>query len=379
MISIRKIKQAAGSHWHNIAGWRTNKKIVVFESDDWGSIRMPSKEVYNRLLKAGIRVDNCPFSKYDSLASDEDFIALFDVLSKHKDINDNYPILTANSVVANPDFQKIKSSGYKEYHYEFFTETLKKYPSHQNAFTLWKTGMDNNLFYPQLHGREHLNFSRWLKCLNENSKETIFAFENEMFGISTTISNESRRSYMAALDFETENDFIEQSNALKESQVIFENLFGYQSKSFIATNYTWSPKHEKELSSLEIKYLQGGRKQVLPIGEQTSEKNKLHILGEKNKYNQLYLVRNCYFEPSSSPGKDTVSSCLKQMETAFLWKKPAIIGTHRLNFIGAIVEQNRTATLKKFDFLLQKIIKSWPDVEFMTSDKLGEMIEKSKQ
>ena len=35
--------------FHNllsIPGWRTNRHIVVIESDDWGSIRMPSKEVY---------------------------------------------------------------------------------------------------------------------------------------------------------------------------------------------------------------------------------------------------------------------------------------------------------------------------------------------
>ena len=29
----------------NIPGWRTNRHIVVIESDDWGSIRMPSCEV----------------------------------------------------------------------------------------------------------------------------------------------------------------------------------------------------------------------------------------------------------------------------------------------------------------------------------------------
>lgn len=30
----------------NIPGWRTNRKVVVIESDAWGSIRMHSKEVY---------------------------------------------------------------------------------------------------------------------------------------------------------------------------------------------------------------------------------------------------------------------------------------------------------------------------------------------
>ena len=34
----------------NIKGWRTNRKIVVIESDDWGTIRMSSKEAFNSLL-----------------------------------------------------------------------------------------------------------------------------------------------------------------------------------------------------------------------------------------------------------------------------------------------------------------------------------------
>jgi hypothetical protein len=34
----------------NIPGWRTNRKIVVIESDDWGAICMASKEISDMLL-----------------------------------------------------------------------------------------------------------------------------------------------------------------------------------------------------------------------------------------------------------------------------------------------------------------------------------------
>ena len=37
----------------NKMGFHTERKIVVFESDDWGSIRMPSKEVFNHLMDLG--------------------------------------------------------------------------------------------------------------------------------------------------------------------------------------------------------------------------------------------------------------------------------------------------------------------------------------
>ena len=31
---------------YNMFGWRTKRHLVVIESDDWGTIRMPSREVY---------------------------------------------------------------------------------------------------------------------------------------------------------------------------------------------------------------------------------------------------------------------------------------------------------------------------------------------
>lgn len=39
------LKDTAKRHFLNLPGWHTRRKIVVIESDDWGSIRMPSKEV----------------------------------------------------------------------------------------------------------------------------------------------------------------------------------------------------------------------------------------------------------------------------------------------------------------------------------------------
>ena len=40
-----KLKQIISHNLLNIPGWRTKRKLVVIESDDWGAIRMPSKEI----------------------------------------------------------------------------------------------------------------------------------------------------------------------------------------------------------------------------------------------------------------------------------------------------------------------------------------------
>ena len=97
----------------NIPGTTTNKKIVVFESDDWGSIRMPSRSVYDSLQKQNLKPEIDPYLKYDSLANAQDMEALFEVLQSVKDKNNNPAIITANAVMGNPDFERIKKDNFR--------------------------------------------------------------------------------------------------------------------------------------------------------------------------------------------------------------------------------------------------------------------------
>jgi hypothetical protein len=61
---------------------------VVFESDDWGSIRMPSINSLNYLIKNGVDLnkgDSLRYNSNDTLATPADLSALFDILSSHRD------------------------------------------------------------------------------------------------------------------------------------------------------------------------------------------------------------------------------------------------------------------------------------------------------
>ena len=62
------------------------------------------------------------------------------------------------------------------------------------------------------------------------------------------------------------------------------------------------------------------------------------------------------------------------MEVAFLWRKPATISSHRVNYIGFLHSENRERSLKKLEELLSRMLKKWPDIEFMTSSELGDLI-----
>ena len=363
----------------NIPGWRTDRKIIVIESDDWGTIRMASKNSYDYFLEKKIPVDECPYSGNDSLESNQDIESLFEVLTSVKDKNGNHAVLTANNIVANPDFDKIKGSGFKQYFYEPFSVTLSRYPSHHRVMELYRQGIKQNIFRPQFHGREHLNIERWLKTLQSNDANAHLAFSQSMFTLHTERHPVHVNEFMDALDADSEEQLLAQTKILQEGLQLFEQLWGYTSDSFIAPCYIWSSAIEPVLAATGVKYLQGMVNQLQPVLQPGYQyKKKYHYQGQKNLQQQLYLIRNAFFEPTTNRRFDWVDDCLHRIEAAFRWKKPAIISTHRLNFLGFINPENRSENLPLFAQLLKSIIKRWPDAEFMSTDQLGNLMQQKK-
>ncbi len=368
--------QKSGRLVLNIPGWKTKRRIVVFESDDWGSIRMPSPEVYHRSLEAGYPVDKIAYERYDSLLSQDDLELLFDLLTTYKDSNGNHPIITANCVVANPDFEKIESSGFEKYHFEIITDTFKKYPKHRNNFILWMSGVDSGVFFPQFHGREHLNVRLFMDALSMGDKDAHWGFANRMPGSIPHGSKLKGNPFVESTRFSSEDDKKEKLSIILEGLDIFERLFGYRSKSIIPPNYIWSPDFDQPVFDAGVLFFQGIRKTREPVpGGNVIYHN--HFLGQRNRFGQLYLVRNAVFEPSlfRLGIKDPVRRCLSEISSAFLLNRPVIISSHRINFAGFIDKENRDRNLRLFRILIKEILRRWPNTEFLTSVQLGELIQ----
>ncbi|MBL7873744.1 MAG: hypothetical protein JNM78_19145 [Cyclobacteriaceae bacterium] len=361
----------------NIPGWRTNRKIVVFESDDWGSIRMPSVRAYESLKKLGVDMDSgdsMRFNQYDTLANQEDLVQLFETLHAHKDHHGKPVVFTAVSLVANPDFDKIRESDFTAYYYEPFTTTLTKYPNREGVFDTWKQGIQAQVFKPQFHGREHLHVSGWLKALQQGDKPTRLAFDEGMWGF--TNHHPTGFQYQAAFDVLELSDLKEQGRIIEDGLRLFNELFHNRATFFVPPNGPFNNSLEPVAASQGIKFMSASKIQFEALGEGKT-KRVLHYLGQRNMSNQVYITRNCFFEPSQE-GRDWVSTCLQEIKSAFMWRKPAVISTHRVNYIGALIPENRTRGLAFLNSLLRKIKMQWPDAEFMTSDQLGDLINRSR-
>lgn len=378
--SIRKVKRSVLLNWHNSKGWSTEKKYIIFESDDWGSIRTASPGAYQTLIRSGDNTDKDPFTKYDALASENDLKLLFEVLSEFRDYKGKHPVITANCAVANPDFDRIRESNFEYYYYEPFTETLKRYKTHRNCLKLWKEGIKNGLFFPQLHCREHLHIINWLNDLKNGDKNLRLAFTHNMISGASSFSNNNLFAYMDAFHYYGSKYDRLLEEIISDATTLFYKIFGYESRTFIACCYVWNSSLEKILVNHNIKYIQGSHYQLVPTGRGHGILDKKrHIIGETNKYGQTYLIRNCNFEPSLGGASDAVDLCLAQISNSFKWKRPATINTHRLNYVGYIDKSNRDNNLPLLKQLLIEIIKWWPDVEFITSAELGTIIKDNKK
>jgi len=370
---MNSLRSLIAPYYRNLRGWRTKRKIVVFESDDWGSINMPDPGVYNDFLKAGYPVDQNKYEKYDSLESNNDLELLFGLLSGFIDKNGNHPIITANCLVANPDFEAIRKNNFQEYSYELVTETFKKYPGKENGFQLWKQGHSAKVFKIQFHGREHLNIKLFIDALQKGDRDAHFSFERGKPGCVSRDGQYIGNIYVEATRFRTEKEKHDVAAILNDGLGIFRNLMGYASESIIPTNYLWSPDFDEITYKHGVKYNQGYRIIAEPGINGSSRIIHSHYLGKKNRYGQLYLIRNASFEPAFNESA-VVENCLYEIAAAFRLMKPAVISTHRINFAGSLVPDNRDRSLKQLNKLISLLLKRWPDVEFMASDALGEII-----
>ena len=367
------IKQTLLANLKNLPGTKTKRKLVVIYVDDYGSIRVRDKEAYRNLLKAGLAVDKTRYG-YDTLCTTEDLQMLFDVLTSVKDKNGHHAVFTPFANIANPDFEKIKASGFQQYYREPFTETLERMgKAYDGVYDLWRQGISEGIFRPEYHGTEHISVWKFMKALQEGHRSTMLSFENGSVCAPFFKDEPAIDHPTAVFDIVKASD----NEALKEDVRVglkmFEELLGYRAVQFTPGASIYSPLLHGALAENGIKSIHVERYKAYPLGEGKFVKSFLYT-GKKNKAGQRYIVRNCVFEPfldNGSHNTDAVAICLQNIEAAFCMHSPALISTHRVNFAGAIESTHRSQSLNDLRLLLTEIVKRWPDVEFVSGSQLS--------
>lgn len=371
MSLLYKIERKLAKNYVNFRGVSLHKKYVVFESDDWGAIRTPDKASYDRMLKAGIQMDTDYFDKFDSLESAKDLEELFEVLQSVKDSNGKPAVITSLAIMGNPAFERISANGKTHYEFETVLETYNRHPWTEQSFNLVKEGIKAGVYYPQFHGREHFNVKRWLKAISESTEKENIAFDNQAVIVSRMATDPKRFNldYFPAFDFDDYSEMNQLKVIMEDGLKLFVKTFGYNSVSFCPPCGIIHDDLFCTAAENGVMGIHSGQ-HFIPQGKGILPKRVDHFWGEKTINNQIYWRRNCTFEPAKNHNLDWVDSCLAEMEIAFRWGKPAVINSHRVNYIGTLDSFNREDTLRQLKRLLNEIVRRWPDVEFINSEQL---------
>lgn len=367
---IHRIKRTLVNHVKNIPGWRTQRKLVVFESDDWGSLRIGSTRQVHKLLQSGvIDAGANSYDRLDALESPEDMEMLFEVLQTVKDKNGSHAVFTPFVNPCNPDFEKIEANGFLSYHHESFDHTLCRY-NKGAALDFYRSGINEKIFLPEYHGREHVHVSSWMHALQQRNPLVLAGFNQEFAAVNIRPSLQFMEAFRPTYYFSAKEDLPALKTSILEGAAVFESLFGYKTRVFDAPNAIFHPCLEETLFEAGIQNI------VLPFFRSEPDslgglRKKYYRFGTKNSYGQRYHTRNCMFEPRVSVDEDV---CIQMMRAAFSWNKPAIITTHRVNYMGGISPENRLKSLRSLAALLKNILRTWPDAEFISSGDFAKII-----
>jgi hypothetical protein len=373
------MKQSILNNLKNIWGWKTDRKIVVFSVDDYGNVRLDSRTAREKMDAAGLKVLS-RFDAYDSLETREDLEILFETLSSVKDKNGRQAVFTPFAVPCNIDFEGLSEENYAAYRYELLPATYEKMAArdgkaYERTWELWKQGIANGLMAPQFHGREHLNLKVFEEKLAARDHEIMICLENRSY---TSISGSGNPTigYTAAFDFWEFAENERFGEIIKDGLDRFEEVFGYRSVHFTPPGGREHHAIHCYLKDAGIKYIDTPLIKLEHQG-MGKYKKKINYTGKKNHFGMVYGVRNVVFEPTHDRGFEWVDYALQQIAAAFRWHRPAVVSSHRVNFCGHISPENRKKGIDALRQLLKEIVVRWPDVEFMSSGELMDMVKES--
>ncbi len=368
------LKNTASLFDLNLIGKCFNEQWVVIQSDDWGSIRVPQNKGAQQRLST-LSNNLSIFQKFDTLDISEDWIAIIELLDKFKDSVGKNPVFTANFVTGNPNFERIKEYEFTQFFWDpFYFNYEQTNSSKLSTLEVVKQGISKGIIEPQYHGRQHVNHKKWLQYLASGDKNALDFFELNMW-IFDSFNSKGLRNLNAvfdSLDYTKEEVELE----FQEGINVFHNAFGQCPESFIPNNYFFNRQWNSVLPKFGINSIQGMKFGFELNASDLTVKFRRNNKKDVQNGSLVQLVRNVVFDPALelvSPKNDSVNWAKEQIKMAFALKKPVIIDSHRVNYVGGIDVNNRNNGIQKLGELLEWLIQTYPKIRFISTADLANL------
>lgn len=367
------MKQRIVDHIKNLGGWTTNRKLILFSVDDYGSVRLHSSQALSKLTQAGITPQK-RFDQLDSLENRTDLQELFSILRSVRDKNNNPAVFTPYALPCNIDFDATLASPSNSCILESTVETFKKLAAieeeYKGAWECWQEGIEEGLMAPEFHGREHFNLDIFNELLSAQDPDLLLALRNRSY-ITVPGHRNFAFGWTAAFANRGEDEVRRFPEIILDGLKRFEDVYKTKPIVFTPPAQQFPVALDDEVPHWPIMAMD----RPFMIKRELKGRSKKYRFTQKKLDNGLvHIVRNVVFEPTRDPNFNAEDFAMRQIEVAFRMKKPANISSHRVNFSGHISPENRTMGLAALKGLLEKIVARWPEVEFISAGELAKMI-----
>jgi len=212
--------------------------------------------------------------------------------------------------------------------------------------------------------------------LRAGHREVHVAFRNRFYGLKTQTGSPRQKNYLSAHWPDSTEDLNALEKITDDGLMQFREIFGYSSTCFVGCNYVWPAEFEPFLAARGVKLMQTQRGHAQPDPKRSGKiRICRHYTGETNRYGQHYAVRNVLFEPYLDENADWARRALREVSQSFSLGKPAVVSSHRINFVGGMDMAHRDRNLRHLSKFLDFVRNRWPEVEFTTSDELAEIMQ----
>lgn len=339
------------------ASVRFQEPVVVIESDDWGLMRKPANHLLGPHGVASEWAD-------ESTESKEDLDALYHVLGQYKDAHQRPACMTANFILSNPDYEKIKAVDFNQYSSRSLKESMG-----EEVIAAYLKGLGEKVFFPQYHGHQHFSARPWLEDIRNNEKCAREMFEQQYSGGLSLMEGQGWRYHSEYIDWNQKKSLSAEqvSSLLEQAFDVFESVFGYRPKSTIAPHYIFTKETREAWVQKGIRYVQSANYRILQ-NESGEAASWSHYFGQTQDTNLCYLARTLKFEPRVSRKHQGVQSAKTRIEQLVAAGIPIVMDTHRINYSG----HHRQEGLSQLQELLE-FLKPYNPI-YLTTEELGEAI-----
>ncbi len=326
-------RRALANAWHEPV---LRVPVLILESDDWGYGPVEQVQRLDRVVE---------------------------LLARFRDSRGSHPVMTLGVVLAGPDTDRIRADGCRTYHRVTLAD-----PRLMPVRDAMLRGVARGVFALQLHGMEHY----WPACLmhaasaDEKLRDWL---TRSGFPCTEALPSPLQSRWIDVTTLPSKPLPVAQVAAAATEEVqTFTAVFGVAPEVVVPATFVWT-------DAVESAWADAGPRVVVTPGlrnESRDAKGRV-VAGEHTYFNAatgpdgvLYMVRDCYFEPSFG---HTHLSAIQSLQRNSRAGRPTLLEIHRVNFF----EEERP-TQRAFDEvnrLLDAACAQFADIRFMGTAELA--------